>query len=95
MITLRLQRQGAPKKSFYRLIAVDKRISAASGKFRELLGNWDPHSNKITFKKERIAYWLKCGAQTSATVHNLLVRAKIIDAKKIAKVNKKKEPKKK
>jgi len=95
MITLRLQRQGAPKKSFYRVIAVDKRISAASGKFRELLGHWDPHSNKITLNKERIAYWLKCGAQPSATVHNLLVRAKIVDTKKVAKVNKKKEAKKK
>jgi len=40
-----------------------------------------------------VQYWLSKGVQPSATVHNLLVKEKILDAKKIhvSKISKKKQ----
>ena len=51
----------------------------------EELGYVDPLSKKKSFEKERVLYWIKMGAQPTATVHNLLVSEKIIDAPKIKK----------
>ena len=53
----------------------------------EDLGYVDPLKKRKSFDKERILYWISKGAQPSATIHNLLVSEKILDAKKIAKFN--------
>jgi small subunit ribosomal protein S16 len=62
---------------------VDKRISAAAGKFREEVGSVNRISKQINLNKERINYWISKGAQPSPTVHNLLVAQKVIEGKKI------------
>lgn len=56
------------------------------------MGWYNPTTNKSEFKKERVEYWMKNGAQVTDTVHNLFVTAGIVSGKKIA-VHK--QPKKK
>lgn len=50
----------------------------------EDLGYVNPLTKKKSLNKERFLYWISKGAKPSASVHNLLVNEKIIEAKKIA-----------
>jgi small subunit ribosomal protein S16 len=62
----------------------DSKNSAKTGKFLEILGSHDfRKENSTQINKERVLHWLGHGVKPSPTVHNLLVTAKIIDAKKI------------
>ncbi|MCX6718572.1 MAG: 30S ribosomal protein S16 [Candidatus Staskawiczbacteria bacterium] len=83
MLTIRLTRKGKKNQPFFRVVLIDKRRSTKGGRSVEDLGYVDPLKKRKSFNKERILYWISKGAQTSATIHNLLVSEKIIDAKKI------------
>jgi small subunit ribosomal protein S16 len=89
MLTIRLTRKGKKNQPFFRVVLIDKRRSSKGGRSVEDLGYVDPLKKRKSFNKERIQYWLSKGAKASATIHNLLVTEKIIDAKKIAKKSKK------
>jgi len=92
MFTLRFQRQGKKKDFVFRVVAIDSRFAANSGKAKEILGWWDPRRDTFNLKKERILYWLQQGAQPSDSCYNLLVRAKIIQGKKrVIKIKSKKK----
>lgn len=65
------------------MVLTESTNSAQSGRFQEILGNYDPKAGKIEFKTERVKHWLKMGAKASGTVHNFFVDQKIIDSKKI------------
>jgi ribosomal protein S16 len=66
------------------LVLTDSKNSTKSGKFLEILGNYDArHGEQAAFKADRISYWMGTGAQVSDTVHNLLVDKKIITGKKV------------
>ncbi|MSU60354.1 MAG: 30S ribosomal protein S16 [Candidatus Staskawiczbacteria bacterium] len=91
MLTIRLTRKGKKNQPFFRVVVIDKRRSAKGGRPSEILGYIDPLTKRKSLKKERILYWISVGAQPSATVHNLLVSEKIIDAKKINKFKKSKK----
>lgn len=80
---IRLQRRGRKNDPSFRVIVVDSKRAAKSGKYLEMVGSYDPRVDRIDLKPERITHWLDHGAQASDTVHNLLVSQKIIDAKKI------------
>jgi len=80
MLIIRLARVGKTKHAAFRLIVSEKTRSPQSS-FLELLGNYDPYTHKVNLLADRIKYWLSQGAQTSDTVHNLLVRAKVVEAK--------------
>ncbi len=83
MLTIRLQRIGKKKVASYRLI-VSEKARDTQDKYLELLGTYSPLAKENQFKPvaERIQYWISQGAQTSPTVHNLLVNAKVIKGKK-------------
>jgi len=83
MLKIRLTRRGRKNQPFFRVVVIDKKRSAKGGRAVEILGFVDPLAKKKSFEKERILYWLKNGAQLSATVHNLLVSEKIISGPKI------------
>ena len=83
MLTIRLTRKGKKNQPFFRVVVIDKRRSAKGGRAVEILGFVNPLTKKKSLKKERILYWIKNGAKPSATMHNLLVREKIISGKKI------------
>lgn len=92
MLTIRLTRKGKKNQPFFRVVVIDKRRSSKGGRAVEDLGYKNPLTKKVSIKKERVLYWISKGAQPSATIHNLLVAEKIIEAKKIhvSKLSKKK-----
>ena len=77
MIVIRLARVGRGNLKKFRLVAQEKTFSPKSGKFIEILGHYDPTEpkNKLTFQAERIAHFLKNGAQPSDTVARLLKKS--------------------
>ncbi|HBY73908.1 MAG TPA: 30S ribosomal protein S16 [Candidatus Kerfeldbacteria bacterium] len=83
MLVIRLARHGRKNWPTYRLVLQEKDWAPMS-KAIETLGNMDPHANPATLalKTERIKYWIEKGAQTSNTVHNLLVSQGIITGEK-------------
>lgn len=82
MLKIRLQRVGRKHEPSFRLVLTDSKNSTKSGKFKELLGSYDPRFDRDSIKEERVKYWLANGAQTSDTAHNLLVKHNLIDEKK-------------
>jgi small subunit ribosomal protein S16 len=90
MLMVRLQRVGRKHEPVFRLVLTDSKNSPKSGKFLEILGNFDARrGDKSEFKADRIKHWVSNGAQVSDTVHNLLIDKKIIEGKKINKLPKK------
>ena len=94
MLVIRLQRIGRKNQPYYRIV-IQEKDWAPSSKVIENVGTYNPHKDKegIELKEERIKYWLSQGAQPSATIHNMLVNAKIIDAPKMRVVSTKKKKK--
>ena len=79
---IRLQRVGKKNQAMFRLVLTDKQNGPKSGRFKELLGSYNPHSNEVQFNTEKIKYWIENGAQLSDTVHNLLISRKVISGDK-------------
>ncbi|MBU0477718.1 30S ribosomal protein S16 [bacterium] len=76
-VRIRLRRVGAKKKPYYRIVAVDSRVSTR-GKILELLGHYGPIENpkKVDIDIEKVDMWIKKGAQLSDTVRGILSRVK-------------------
>ena len=76
MVKIRLQRAGAKKRPFYRIVAMDERRQR-DGRALEFLGTYDPKSNpeRIQLRSEALDAWVKKGAQLSPTVKSLMRRA--------------------
>ncbi|MCD6149448.1 30S ribosomal protein S16 [bacterium] len=95
MLVIRFSRVGKKNRAQFRIVA-QERTAAPSGKHIEILGSYDPHFKKGVFKKERIEYWIKNGAQISDSVYNVLVKQGVIKGKKrFVKITPKKEKGKK
>ena len=78
MLAIRMTRHGAKKRPFFHIVVADSR-SPRDGRFIEKLGTYNPllpreHAQRITLDKERIAHWLKVGAQPSDRVAKFLRR---------------------
>ena len=73
MIVIRLTRTGKKGERRYRVVVKEKR-SKRDGKAIEILGSYQKTERfeKKELNKERIKYWLSCGAIPSATVKNLI-----------------------
>ena len=76
MVKIRLQRGGAKKRPFYRIIAIDER-DKRDGRALEFLGTYDPtpREERLVVRRERVEAWLAKGAQMSDTVRSLVKRA--------------------
>ncbi len=83
MITIRLTRVGKKNDPSFRVIVVESKRKPQPGNYLEMVGSYDPRTDRIELKADRIKHWISMGATTSETVHNLLVSNKVIDAKKI------------
>ncbi len=92
MLAIRLSRIGKKKQPIFRVV-ISEKTKDTVGTYLELLGQYNPHTNKAELAADRIKYWLSKGAQPSGTVHNLLVDQKIIDAPKFKVANIKKKEK--
>ena len=73
VLMIRLARVGARKQPQYRVVVIEK-DRARNGRSIELVGTYNPRTNPATvdFKRERIDYWVKNGAQLSERVEKLL-----------------------
>lgn len=95
MLKIRLQRVGRKHEPVFRLVLTDSKNGPKSGKFLEILGNYDSRRGEdFKFDGDRIKYWISKGAQTSGTVHNLLISKSLLEGKKINVLPKKKPIKK-
>ena len=72
-VKIRLARTGRKNVVHYRIVVADGRMKR-DGRFLENIGVYNPQANPKTFqfKLDRVAYWLKQGAEPSETVANLL-----------------------
>ena len=84
-VVIRLARMGRKKICRYRMMVADSRRSR-DGRFLEMVGLYNPQANpkEFTLKTDRIAYWLKQGAQPSETVANLLKQDRFFEKMKAA-----------
>ena len=75
-VKIRLKRFGTKNRLQWRIVVSDARMPR-DGRFIEEIGSYDPLpvSEKIQVKQERLAYWLKQGAQVSPSLKSLLKRA--------------------
>jgi small subunit ribosomal protein S16 len=94
MLKIRMQRTGRINQPSYRIIVTEHARAAKTGSFLEELGTYDPATKARTLKDERVKYWISVGAQPSPTMHNMLVSAGVIKAKKVNVLPKKTVPKK-
>jgi small subunit ribosomal protein S16 len=83
MLTIRLQRRGRKNDPSFRVILVESKRAAKTGNFQEVLGSYDPRVNRTDLKADRIKHWMSMGATVSDTVHNILIKEKVIEGKKI------------
>jgi small subunit ribosomal protein S16 len=75
MVVIRLARGGANKRPFFHLVVADSR-RAASGKFLERVGFYDPKApegrESLRIDVERVKHWEDKGAKCSPTVTRLV-----------------------
>ena len=91
MLIIRLQRIGKKHQPSYRVVVAERRSKLGAPPVEDC-GSVNPSNKTANLKKDRILYWLKTGAKSSSTIHNLLIREKVISGAKIAiKIKKKKE----
>lgn len=71
-VKIRLNRLGAKKNPFYRIVVADSR-APRDGRFIEVLGNYDPSQNPavVNVDEEKVLDWMGKGAQPTDTVKNL------------------------
>lgn len=85
-VKIRLNRMGAKKDPFYRIVVADSR-APRDGRFIEVLGNYDPSQNPavVNVDEEKVLDWMGKGAQPTDTVKNLFSKkglmAKFAEAK--------------
>lgn len=89
MLAIKLKRIGKKHQPSFRVVVTEKR-SKLDGRYVEDLGWLNPANGEAKIEKERAVYWIKNGAQPTETVHNLLVKSKVITGPKIP-VHKKKK----
>ena len=78
MIKLRLKKYGRKGQPCYRIVAMDSRTKR-DGRPIEELGFYNPMLDETNLKFQRIIERLKQGAQPTATVRNIFVKAKIFE----------------
>lgn len=90
MLAIRMQRVGRKHEPIFRLVLTDSKNGPKSGKFLQILGNYDARrGEQAVFNTDAIKSWVSKGAKPSDTVFNMLVEKKIIEGKKINKLPKK------
>lgn len=88
-VKIRLNRMGAKKKPFYRIVVADSR-SPRDGRFIDIIGNYDPTKEPaiVNVDEDKALDWMGKGAQPTDTVRSLLSQKGIMakfDAAKRAK----------
>lgn len=76
MVKIRLQRVGKKKAPFYHIVVADSK-SSRDGKIIEQIGTYNPMTkpSTIVLDNEKVATWIKNGAQPTETVKALITKA--------------------
>ena len=81
MLKIRLSRGGSKKRPYYTIVIADA-TAARDGKFIEKVGTYNPmlpkDAQRVTLKVERIAEWLKKGAQPTDRVARFLAQEGLV-----------------
>jgi small subunit ribosomal protein S16 len=80
-LKIRLTRQGAKKRPFYRVVVAEA-SSPRDGRYIEILGTYNPmlpkeDGNRVSLNVERIQHWVEHGAQPSDRVAGFMAAAGI------------------
>lgn len=77
-VVIRLRKTGTKKKIKHRIVVADSR-SPRDGRFIELLGTWNPHTQPATLvlNVDKAKDWIAKGAQPSETMKSILKKAGI------------------
>ena len=76
-VHIRLRRIGkSPKKNPHFRITVYHHTRARDGRFIEEIGFYNPLNSSVKISKDRLEFWLKNGAQPSATVKSIIKKLK-------------------
>ena len=78
-----MQRVGRINQPAYRIIVVEHTEGPKTGNFIDTVGTYNPRTKDRKLDEGKIKHWMSVGAQPSATVHNMLVSAGLLNAKKI------------
>lgn len=81
MLKIRLKRIGRKHDPSFRIVVTEV-TAPPKGKYKEAVGFYNSALKQLKLNTERIKYWLSVGAQPTASVHNILVKEKIVDAPK-------------
>ena len=78
-VKIRLNRMGAKKHPFYRIVVADSR-APRDGRFIEILGNYDSTKEPaiVNVDEAKAIEWMQKGAQPTDTVRSLLKKQGII-----------------
>ena len=81
MLKIRLSRGGSKKRPYYTIVIANV-TAARDGKFIEKVGTYNPmlpkDAQRVTLKVERIAEWLKKGAQPTDRVARFLAQEGLV-----------------
>jgi len=83
MLVIRLLRIGKKNQPSFKIVVVDKEKSSTCGEFIEEVGFYNSVTGEKSLKADRIKYWISVGAKPLETVHNFLIKEKIIEGKKV------------
>ena len=72
-VKIRLSRHGKKHNAYYHIVVADGR-APRDGKFIEVIGNYDPHTNPATINidNDKALAWLRNGAQPTDTCRAIL-----------------------
>ena len=81
MVKIRLRREGAKGRPFYRIVVADQR-ARREGAFIEVIGTYDPlkEEDQTKIDLEKVDKWIGNGAQPSDTVRSLIKKARQAEA---------------
>ncbi len=82
MLKIRLQRTGRKNDPHFRLIVTESTLKPKTSQFTEIVGTYNVKAGIFEAKADRVKHWISVGAQTTPTVHNLLVSKGVIEGKK-------------
>ncbi len=77
MLAIRLQRLGRKGHPVYRVAVQEAQRHPSSGRVIAYVGTYDPHTKNVTLNAEKVAFYLKNGAQPTPRVVKILTGEKI------------------
>lgn len=81
MVAIRLTRQGAKNRPYYKVVVVDSR-NRRDGAFIDQIGTYDPMAEGVNYSidVEKADKWIANGARPSVTVASIIKKARAAKA---------------